>query len=280
MESSYSNLAGVNTLLMGPAGTGKTHAIGTLVDTGIEVFYLALESGIESLIGYYADKNLSIPTNLHWHILEAPQADFLSLLDGAKKVNTLSFEILSKLQDPDRSKHNQFIQLLTTLNNFPDDRTGKVFGAVNTWGTERCLVIDGLAGLNRAAMSLVVGAKPTKNMAEWGLAQDQLFKLLFMLCNNCICHFVLLAHVEREVDQILGGVKLTVSTLGKALAPQIPPMFSDVILTVKQGDKWTWDTASPLADVKVRNLPISASNPPNFNLIIGKWRKRSGNTTQ
>ena len=29
-------LPGVNVLLMGPAGTGKTHSLGTLVEAGIE----------------------------------------------------------------------------------------------------------------------------------------------------------------------------------------------------------------------------------------------------
>ena len=46
-------LPGVNVLLMGPSGTGKTYSIGTLVDMGVEVFYLALESGMESLLGYW-----------------------------------------------------------------------------------------------------------------------------------------------------------------------------------------------------------------------------------
>lgn len=37
-------LPGVNVLLMGPSGTGKTYSIGTLVDMGVEVFYLHLIS--------------------------------------------------------------------------------------------------------------------------------------------------------------------------------------------------------------------------------------------
>ena len=65
-EAIKSTLAGVNVLLMGPAGSGKTHAIGTLVDTGVEVFYLALEPGLESLIGYYTDCGLEVPANLHY----------------------------------------------------------------------------------------------------------------------------------------------------------------------------------------------------------------------
>lgn len=276
IPSSASTLPGCNVLLMGPAGTGKTHSIGTLVDSGAEVFFLALESGMESLLGYWADVGKEIPANLHWHKLKAPQASFLELLDAATKISQLSLDSIAKMQDPNRGKHNQFISLLTALNDFPDDRTGKKFGAVNTWGAERALVIDGLTGIGQAAMALVIGGKPVKNQSDWGIAQDQVEKLLRMLCDACNCHFVLIAHVEREVDAILGGTKITTSTLGKALAPKLPSMFSDVILTVRQGTKWNWDTASAMADVKTRNLKIESGLPQDFGVIINKWKSRGG----
>jgi hypothetical protein len=82
--------------------------------------------------------------------------------------------------------------------------------------------------------------------------------------------------VERETDAILGGVKLMVSTLGKALAPKLPPMFSDVILTVREGSKFTWDTGSAMADVKTRNLPIAGGQPADFRSIVSKWKSRGG----
>ena len=53
-------------------------------------------------------------------------------------------------------------------------------------------------------------------------------------------------------------------------------MFSDVILSVRQGDKWTWDTANVQADLKTRNLPIKADNPPTFAGIVAKWKARGG----
>lgn len=268
-------LPGFNVLIMGPAGTGKTHSIGTLVDSGLEVFYLALEPGLESLLGYYTDAGKPIPANLHWHTLKAPKASFADLLDSATKINQLSLESLAKMADPNRGKHNQFLELLSALNNFPDDRSGQKFGPVNEWDTTRVLVIDGLAGINKAAMSLVIGGKPVKNQSDWGIAQDQVEKILRMICDSCPCHFVLLAHVERETDAILGGVKLMVSTLGKALAPKIPAMFSDVILSTRQGSKFTWDTANVQADLKTRNLPIKGDIVPEFKQIVEKWRARA-----
>lgn len=275
-KKAVSALKGVNVLLMGPAGTGKTYSLGTLADAGVEIFYLGLEPGLESLLAYWKDKGKEIPENVHWHQMEAPKASFSELIDSATKINTMQLDTLAKMQDPNRSKHNQFIKMLEVLNDFPDDRTGQRFGCVDTWTPARALVVDGMAGLARAAMSLVVGGKPVRNQSDWGIAQDQVEKIVRLWTDNCSCHFVLIAHVEREQDAILGGIKLMVSTLGKALAPKLPPMFSDVVLTERSGSNFTWNTGSAMADVKTRNLAISEKLPADFGQIVKKWTSRGG----
>jgi hypothetical protein len=123
---------------------------------------------------------------------------------------------------------------------------------------------------------MVVGGKAVKSQMDWGIAQDQVEKIVRMWTDNCRCHFVMLAHVERETDAVLGGVKIMVSSLGKALGPKLPPMFSDVILTAREGAKFSWDTGSAMADVKTRNLPIQTGLPPDFGAIITKWKSRGG----
>ena len=265
---------GVNVLLMGPSGTGKTHSIGTLVDKGYEVFFIGLEAGLESLLGYYADRNKPIPDNLQWHNLQTQVDGFEALIANADKINKMSFEALTKVSDPNKGKYNQFIQLLRCLSNFKSDRNGQEYGAVDKWEADRVIVIDGLTGLCNMAMNLVIGGKPVRNQADWAVAQSQVDTILRMVCDGCRCHFVLLAHVEREVDQVLGGTKLIVQSLGKALGPKIPAMFSDVVLTVRSGSEWNWDTASPMADVKTRNLPISGKIKPDFGQIMDKWKAR------
>ena len=271
-----STLNGVNVLLMGPAGTGKTTVCGTLADCGLEVFYLGLEPGLESLVGYFTDRKLPVPENVHWHQVEGKRASFADLISNATKVNTMSLDSLAKIADPNRSKYDMFTKILTALNDFKDDRTGQSFGCTDTWGPDRVLVIDGMAGLCRAAMELVIGGKPVSNQSDWGIAQKQVETLLFMLTNQLKCHFVLLGHVERETDAVLGGTKIMLSSLGKALGPKLPPMYSDVILTVREGSKFTWDTGSALADVKSRNLPIAQGLPATFTQIITKWKSRGG----
>lgn len=271
-----SALHGVNVLIMGPAGTGKTTSIGTLVEAGLEVFYQALEPGLESLLGYFTDRGKPIPENLHWHQVESQRASFTELIANATKVNTMSLESLAKMADPNRMKYDQFTKILQSLNDFKCDRTGQSFGCTDTWGPDRVLVMDGMAGLCRAAMGLVVGGKTVSNQSDWGIAQKQVETLLFMLTNQLKCHFVLIGHVEREIDPVLGGTKIMLSSLGKALGPKLPPMFSDVILTVREGNKFTWDTGSALADVKTRNLPIQQGLPADFGAIIKKWKSRGG----
>ncbi len=271
-----SALPGANVMLMGPGGTGKTHSLATAAEAGLEVFYLGLEPGLESLIGFWTDRGLDVPANVHWHIVEPPKASFAEMIDSANKVNTMSLDTLAKMNDPKRMNYNQFVKILEALNGYVDQRTGKKYGPVDEWPEGACIAVDALTGLGRAAMSLVVGGKPVKNISDWGIAQDQVEKILRMLCDNCRCWFVLIAHIERETDQVLGGVKLTVATLGNKLAPKLVPMFSDVILTVREGAKFSWDTGSASADVKTRNLPIASGQAPSFAPIVKKWLSRGG----
>jgi hypothetical protein len=220
------------------------------------------------------DRGEKVPDNVHWHVLKKPDASFEELAQSAERINTLSLESLAKLTDPQRPKHNQFVALLRALSNFEDHRTGQKFGPVDSWDTSRCLAIDSLTGVNHIALSLVVGGKPVKSQSDWGIAQDQVEKLIRQLCDGCRCHFTLLAHVERETDLVFGGVKLTVSTLGRALAPKLPPMFSEVVMSYREGNKFLWTTDNPQADLKARNLPLASNIPQDFRIIVEKWKTR------
>jgi hypothetical protein len=62
--------------------------------------------------------------------------------------------------------------------------------------------------------------------------------------------------------------------IGRALADEIPQLFSEVIYTVKEGAAWYWDTAIVGVDTKTRYLPIASKIRPDFALIMDKWKKR------
>ena len=65
-------------------------------------------------------------------------------------------------------------------------------------------------------------------------------------------------------------------SIGKALASEIPPLFSDVIYTVRDGVQFFWDTAATNVDLKSRNLPIASKQKPDFGTILSKWVSRGG----
>lgn len=270
-------LPGVNVLLEGPTGTGKTHSIGTLVEYSekLHVHYFAFEQGAESLVGYFTDNGKKVPPNLHITTVKNGSASWNDLAESARLVNVLSYEALKKVSDANRSKYDQFEKFLRAFNDVTEDG-GTKHGCVDQWGTDKALVIDGMTGLGVAALQAVIGGKADRDQKDWGLAQNLLENFMRRLCDSCRCHVILLAHVERETDAILGGSKITISTLGRALAPKIPPMFSDVILATRLGRDFVWDTENSQADLKTRNLPISAKNPPTFKSILDKWTSRGG----
>lgn len=264
-------------MVMGPTGTGKTFQVGSLVDTGVEVFFLGLESGMEALLGYYADRGLPIPPNLHWHTMQLQTpGGYGKLAENAALIGNSTYEAVCKIQDFTRSQNNQFEKLLRVMNNFYDQRTGEYFGPVDKWGPDRAIVIDGFTGVCNFAMAAVVGMKPVRSKPDYGTSQPMVEGFIRYTCDGAKCHFILLAHIEREIDEVLGGSKVTVSALGQKLAPKIPPMFSDVILSVRQGKQWYWNTADVFTDLKTRNLPIEEKIPPNFGTIIDKWKSRGG----
>lgn len=273
-------LPGPKVLLMGPAGTGKTYSIGKLVDLGYQVHYVAIEAGLETLIGYFTDvsptnpKPRPVPSNLTWHKMQGPKVSFRELAATAQKITTLSYESLGKMVDNNRHMYNLLEQINSALYNFTDDRTGKSFGPADEWDSSHVLVIDGLTGLSKAAMAAMTGGKPIRNPGDYGIAQTQIENLLRLICDHCQCWFVLISHVEKELDPVLGGMRTTVSTLGKALPPLIPPMFSDVVLTQREGTRWTWSTATTNVDTKARNLPWAENMAPDFAQIDKVWRSR------
>lgn len=269
---SKSPLPGVNVMLMGASGSGKTYSIRTLIAKGITPFCVFTEPGFEVLGDLPADK-------LHWHYIPpAPQA-WDAMIQGAKNVNTLSFESITKLVDPKRSQYNQFVDLLECLNDFRSDRDGKRYGDVCKWGTDRAIILDGLTGVGIMAMGLVVGSKPVRHQGDWGIAMQLVENVIQKLCTDTQAHFVLVGHVERETDEVMGGSKIMAATLGRKLAPRLPRFFSDVVLADKAGAKFSWSTAALGADLKARNLPIADGLSPDFGPIIEKWKSQGGTIT-
>lgn len=279
MTEQKKSLAGPKVLLMGPSGTGKTHSLGTLVDwaakNGKEVFVLFTEKGEETLLGYWKDRKLDVPSCLHYQSLATKPLGLTDLMSAADTVGRLSYKSITEMVDPNRGKNNAFHKILSACSNFTD-QTGKVFGAIDSWGTDNIFVNDSLSETANAAMKMVIGNKPTASQPDYGVAQNNLMNFLRLLTQGLECTFVMTAHVDRQTEFVSGASKIVVKAIGQAMAPDIPPLFSDVILTVREGDKFYWDTAAYGTDTKTRSLGYRSKIDPNFGQILDVWKQRGG----
>jgi len=281
MTDAAKAIVGPNVLLMGPAGTGKTHALGTLVDWAAankkSVRVLFTEAGMETLAGYWTDRKLEIPACLAWHYAATRPLSLTSLVGMAEKVGQLSYESLTKSTDSNRSgENNAYWKLLKACSDFTDDRTGAKLGAVDSWTADTIFVIDSLSELANACMKMVIGNKPTAAPPDYGVAQNNLLNFIRLCTQGSSCTFVMTAHVDRLSDEISGTTKIMVKSIGKALANEIPQLFSDVILTVRENAQFYWDTAAFGADTKTRSLGYRSKIDPNFAQIMDKWVSRGG----
>lgn len=279
--SEAKQLVGPNVLLMGPSGTGKTYALGTLVDWAAknnkEVFCLFTENSLETLLGYWKDRGQEIPACLHWHQQLTKTLDLTALMKGAETVGRSTYEALTKMQDTNRGgENNSFWKILESCSNFKDDRTGKEFGRVDAFGLDKIFVLDSLSELSTAAMKMQVGVKPMAAPQDYGVAQQYIIGFIRLMTQGVACTFVMTAHVDRILDTVSQQTKIMVKSAGKALADEMPQLFSDVIYTVREGAVFTWDTAAFGVDTKTRSLGYRQKIAPDFGQIMEVWKKRGG----
>ncbi len=262
---------GPKVLLMGDSGTGKTEALKTLVQAGITPFVIATEQNFVQVMKDF------LGTKVHYkYISPQPEQGWNQILDMAKKINTLSYENLCKVSDPFKQAHNKFLDIITTCNVFECDCCKKKWGSVSGWSTDRAIVIDSCSGVSDMAFALVVGNKPVRAMPDYGVSQNSLRMLLGPLTTQVRCTFVLIAHLDREKDEITGGTTITVKSIGQKLGPDLPRFFSDCIRTRREGTTFTWDTADTQATVVARHIAFASNLPPSFVPLIDNWKKKGG----
>lgn len=250
---------------MGSVASGKTEALRTIVNAGLELFVLKTEPS----------ENLDdMDGRVHWQYIPPASVPLTTMIKNAELINLLTYKALSGLEEMDRSQYKQYIDVLKACNNFTDDRTGKTYGDVITWGHDRCFVIDALSGLSQMALDLIVGGKPVKGKEQYGVAMSNLEDLINYLATNTKCLFVLNAHVEQEPTIESGSIELMASTLGQKLAPKLPKYFSDVIHSRRVGTTFTWTTLTANAQLKARNVPWAADLKPDYGPLIKAWRDR------
>lgn len=270
-----SNIGAPSVLVFGEPGSGKTTSVVTLLQNGLEVFVIITEpNGLDSLLDACSRADVSLD-KLHWCFIGPTSVSIAILKEQAEKINRFSFEDLTKMKgDPSKRTMEQWMKVLNTLENFKDDRTGRSYGNVGEWKTDRALVIDSLSGLNLMARDWTVGIKPMMAQGEYGVAMHMIHRLV-NVGTALDCYFILMAHVSRSVDPVKGGTHLSLLTLGEKYTPPIPAPFSEVIYAYKDGNQFYWSTMTANIATKNRALPLSDKLVPNFKPIIEIGKKRA-----
>jgi hypothetical protein len=193
------------------------------------------------------------------------------------RIGSLDFEGISKLKGVGKDKTRVPAQkFLMALKDFRCERDGQSYKSFTLWDNTCALVIDSLSGLSTIAWYLTVGHKPTGAPGEWNIAMNFIEALLMKINSDRNCFFVLTAHIEKEMDEISGVMRIMTSTLGRKLAPKIPRFFSEVVYAQRTlaAPQFRWSTIDSNADLKNRILPVSNVIPPDFGPVVRGYQSR------
>jgi hypothetical protein len=267
------------TFLMGPPGAGKTGSVLSFVEAGLNLYFLATEAnGVEILqdtITRYRKEGRPVDiSKVHWHTVAPTIPDWDTMWAKFTLANSMSVaEMQKKESGLDRHLYTGMRDVIKACKYMPCARTGQNLGNLAEKGDDWVFVCDSLTGLSTMGMQMVKGNRPTMTQPEFGVAQEAVYDLVSRWC-ALNCFFVLIAHIERERDEITGRSIITASTIGKALAPKLPPLFSEVVGAYKDGTDFFWKTHDMDMALKHRSLPLSDKISPSFVPIVERHRER------
>lgn len=267
-------------ICMGSPGSGKTYALATLLEAGLETFVITTEpDGLVSLLDAVESRKAPID-NLHWASCLPATPGWSAMSDMISTIGSMGFESIQNIKTGvgKSDTRKPAMKLLENLQNFKCERTGKAFGDVTKWNDKRVLVLDSLSGLSMISWMLTLGYKPAAHQGEWGVAMNFVEQLLLKLSSDRSCFFVITSHIEKELNEITGVTQIMASTLGRKLAPKIPKYFSEFVYAkrvIKDGKaRFSWATLDTNADLKNRSLPISTDLEPDYRPVVAAYRRR------
>lgn len=274
-------------LLVGDPGSGKTTAIGHLLEHGQEVFVADFDNNLDPIQQF-------VPAKYHAHLHYETLVDKVSFgaADGAPTVVGVP------------TAFPRFIELCRS---WKDSETGEDFGPPEKWPENHWLVVDPLTSLGTAAMWYTLyrngrlGRPKRKN--DWGDAINRVEGVIQMLRALPI-NIIVTAHLmhlrppeddEDEKDNPTGAPKAVArggnwnmrypATLGQSLPPKIGAYFSCIVQAklVGAGAKARRVLSTvPEADVAVKTPAVPGKLPaeiPINQLIQIANAIRNVNTT-
>ena len=256
---------GPKILLEGGSGTGKTYSARTLLSCGISVRAVFTEPRWGSLSG------LGCSDGLHIHYVNPTAASWTALASKAEALTKLPWDAAVKWTDMKKSSYDGFIRILQALHSFKCFKCNETFGDATEWDSSTCLWLDGLSGINTAALQMVTGGAVTRSLPQWGAAQEAELQLIRQCVYGTRSWFVLVAHLDKLVDELNGGMTITPLALGRKAGPELPKDFDEVVMATRLGDKFTWTNVASGADLKATYLPLSDGQSPSFEPIHRRW---------
>ena len=263
------------TVLMGPPGSGKTWALTSYIEEGLDLCVLVTDAGgVTALRRAMYHRGLD-PKRLHYRYIAPATPSWTSLKAIARRINDMTYADLAKDKGGiEKKSYQQFYEMLSALENFTCDHCGGQFGAVDTWGPDdMAFGFDGMSGLNIMCLRMMIGGKPTAHEGEWGVSMGVEEQFIQKFTDDLNCFRCMTAHVEKEPNIVTGIPTTTMAALGRRLAPKLPRSFDDIVFTRREGTEFHWSTMEAGADTKASNLPLSATLKPSFKDLITNWRK-------
>lgn len=262
-------LVGFKTILMGMPGAGKTTAMVTALQAGFEVFAIFTEQGMGNFLKAARAAGLTDEEMKRFHFvyIKPGATSFSTLQTNSKAIqNAVKF---GDMELQTRKNYGQFIEVIKAAGNFVD-QNGVEFGSISEFKPNHLVFLDGMSNLAKMAMQLTVGARPVKTQQDWGIAIETLENLENEFV-SITAPFVLLAHMEREVDEVTRSAFVTVATLGQKYPMRISRNYNDVILASHKNGEFNWATTDREAQLKGSYLPIEAKQAPDFRPLVCAW---------
>lgn len=267
---------GFKTIVMGAPGSGKTSALATLLKMGFKVYVLFTEQGVGNLLKACRREGCTPEDmkRLYYAYIPPGGTSFEALAKGAKAVNEApEFGKMSN-DTADRKKYGQLIQCMKLCNNFVDQH-GVDHGGIEAFGPDCVFALDGMSNLARMAMQMTVGAKPVKTLQDWGVAIESLENFENQI-TTIKASFVLLAHVEKETDEVTQKIYITIATLGNKYPLRIGRNYHDVVYAEQKAGVFSWATTARDCQLKGTYLPIVDKLNPDFKPLVCQWLADNG----
>lgn len=264
-----------STLLMGGVGTGKTYSLTTYMEAGLKLAVIITEpGGEEALLNAVEAKGLDI-NNLYYKYVPFGSTSWDMFKNLLNNVAAYDYKTLAERKGGiSKTEFKQLFDLFEALSNFTCQRSGTVLGPLDELDDTWALGFDSVTGLNQMCIDLVVGAKPSPHPGEWGTAMGMEERFLNKLNSDLKCFFGAICHLDRQFVEVEGRNMYVPGMLGTKLAPRVPRMFRDVVVTKRDAGTFLWSTEHPGADTKSTNLPMSDKLEPSFVPIVERYRAR------